>query len=253
MFSSLCHLWMRSTRAKQAKSLFHPKSCAGFHMYLSPPHLQVLNPSVLWVSAFFRLNHKGSRGCWKRSFVFMPLCLVLHDICIVPGCGCNHSCLSSLLCLRPSFPCYPKAPQVQDVLSPPLLPRVASPGLCRNKAFLPVVFVCVSGWADSPGAAAAAARALPWGMFPRGGGWQQAPFPKAVPHKGFQEIWKPLIFFCQAPSPLIRSLCCILGKYCNGSACSEKSFLLMKKERMCMEKIRPWRKNRSNWGSSCDF
>lgn len=167
----------------------------------------------------------------------MPLCLVSHGICIVPVCSCNHSCLSSFLCSRPSFPCHPKAPQVQDVHSPPLLlPRVSSPGLCWKQAFLPVLFVCVSGWADSPGAAAAAARALPWGMLPRGGGWQQAPFPKALPHKGFQETGRAVIVFCQAPSPLIRSLCCILGKYCNSSACPERCFLLVKKERMCMEK-----------------
>lgn len=135
---------------------------------------------------------------------------VLHDICIIPGRSYNRSCLSSLLYFRPSFPCYPKAPQVQDVHSPPfLLPWVSSPGLCWKKAFLPVVFIRVSGWADSPGAAAAAARALPWGTLPRGGGWQQALFPKAVPHKGFQETRKALIFFCQAPSPLIRSLYCI--------------------------------------------
>lgn len=138
---------------------------------------------------------------------------ILHEIYIIPGCSCKLSCLSSLLRIwRPSSPCYPKAPRLQHIRSLPLLlPRVSSSGLCWKKVFIYVVFICVSGWADSPRAAAAAAWALPWGTLSERG---RVAAGRVSQSRSAQRISGDLKRFnilspVTALPPLIRSLYCI--------------------------------------------
>lgn len=130
----------------------------------------------------------------------MPLCLVLHDICIIPACSYNHSCLSSLLCLRPSFPCYPKAPQVQDVCSPPLLS--SCPGFLpqvfvgRKRFFLWYLFVCQAGLTP-PEQQQLLPGHCPGECSQEGEGGSRPHFPKLLHTKDFRRLEKLLYSFAK--------------------------------------------------------
>jgi len=120
-------------------------------------------------------------------------------------------------------PGYPTAPRVPHVRSLPLLPpRFSSPGLCWPKVFISVVFICVSGWAVSPSAAAAAAWALPWGTLSKRGRMAAGRVSQSCSAQrisGDLKRFNILLSISHTPPPIIRSLYCVLGKYCNCSAC----------------------------------
>lgn len=150
----------------------------------------------------------------------MELCLhaqtdILHPIHTIPACSFKLSCLSSPLFIKGS----PTLLSLSSSGSEPPFPFLSSsPGflpqvLCWKKVFIDVVFICVSAQADSPRAAAAAAWALPWGTLWRGGGWQQAEFPKALPHKGLQETWEGFVSFRQWQLSLPFSLLLSLSSF----------------------------------------